>query len=159
MFVGDVAVSPNGRLVAFEGMAFAQSPGRQRDLWVMRSDGSNLRRVTDDPPAEHGIQWSPDGDTLVFVSGNQASHLATVRKDGSAYTVLEPDGMGDELFRQWDPFWSPDGAEIVFLGERFGMTNDLEFAAYVVAADGSHYRRLTEFEQDLRVWGWEPRSP
>lgn len=160
MFVQDVAVSPNGRLVAFQGTPVKKSPDRQTDVWVMRSDGSNLRQVTDDPTPEHRIQWSPDGTTLVFVWGNQATYVGTVRKDGSEYTALRPEGMHDEIFRQYDPFWSPDGAEIAFLGERFDDTGmHLEFAAYVVAADGSYYRRLTEFDQDLRVWGWEPGYP
>jgi hypothetical protein len=98
--------------------------------------------------------------TLAFVSGHQDSYIATVRRDGSDYTVLEPVGLDQELFRQWDLHWAPDGSEIAFLGERITMLgNDLEHAAYVVAADGSSYRRLTEFERGLRVWGWEPVAP
>lgn len=160
MYVYDLDVSPNGKLVAFAGMTIEEDPDRTIDVWVMRSDGSDLRRLTDDEPPEHGLEWSPDGATLVFVSGNQENRIVTVRRDGADYTVVEPVGMSEELFRRWDPHWSPDGTEIVFLGERFAMlSNDLEHAAYVVAADGSYYRRITEFEDGLLVWGWEPVAP
>lgn len=157
MFVRDVVVSPNGRLIAFQGMAVQESLDRQPDVWVMRRDGSNLRQVTDDVTAERGLQWSPDDQRLVFVWGDQSdNHLVTVHKDGGDYTIVEPEGMSDELFRVWDPSWSPDGTEIAFLGERLEAGSGSRYAAYVVAADGSSYRRLTEFEEDLRVWGWEP---
>lgn len=156
MYVDDVAVSPDGRLVAFVGMTAKETPDRQRDVWVMRSDGSRLRQVTDTVLAERALDWSPDGTKIAFVEGDQDTHITTVGKDGTGYTELEPIGMSEELFREWDPFWSPDGSEIAFLGERFAMIGGgFEYAAYVVAADGSSYRRLTEFERHLRVWGWE----
>lgn len=157
MYVDDIAVSPDGRFVAFVGMPYPVTEEGHRDVWVMGSDGSHLVQVTDDAPAEAGLEWSPDGATLVFVSGDQQTMIVTVGRDGSGRRALEPVGMSSEYFREYDPHWSPDGSEIVFLAERLRMlSNDFEYAAYVVAADGSYYRRVTEFERDLRVWGWKP---
>jgi Tol biopolymer transport system component len=157
VLVRDLAVSPNRKLIAFVGSPAEQTPDRRVDVWVMRTDGSNLRRVTDDAPVERDLDWSPDGTTLVFVSGDQDTQLTTVDKDGAGRTALEPAGMTGEYFREYDPHWSPDGTEIVFLAERKPvLSQGFDYAAYVVAADGSYYRRVTEFDQDLRVWGWEP---
>lgn len=160
MLVRDLALSPNRKLVAFVGMTAEETPGRHPDIWVMRSDGSNLRQVTDDELVERNLDWSPDGATLVFVSGDQDTQLSTIRRDGTERRVLEPAGMTEEYFREYDPYWSPDGTEIVFLAERLPLLSQgFDYAAYVVAADGSYYRRLTEFDRDLRVWGWEPVAP
>jgi Tol biopolymer transport system component len=61
--------SPDGTKIAF----YSTISGRF-ELWVMNSDGSNLRQLTNnDTPypvyADHGPSWLPDGQTLYFGSG------------------------------------------------------------------------------------------
>jgi TolB protein len=57
------AVSPNGKQVAF----MSQRDGNW-NIYVVSSDGTGLKQLTDDP-AEDGLPtWSPDGQVIAFVS-------------------------------------------------------------------------------------------
>ena len=39
------------------------------DVWLMNVDGSELKQVTTDGGDKNDLQWLPDGDTLIFISG------------------------------------------------------------------------------------------
>ncbi|HEU4746494.1 MAG TPA: protein kinase [Anaerolineales bacterium] len=39
------------------------------DIWLMNIDGSELKQVTTDGGDKNDLQWLPDGDTLIFISG------------------------------------------------------------------------------------------
>jgi dipeptidyl aminopeptidase/acylaminoacyl peptidase len=39
------------------------------DVWLMNLDGSELKQVTTDGGDKNDLQWLPDGDTLIFISG------------------------------------------------------------------------------------------
>jgi eukaryotic-like serine/threonine-protein kinase len=98
----DQALSPDGEWIAFT------TSGRE-DLFVVRSDGTGFRQLTDDAFRDRGVSWSPDGKRLAFYSNREGEYQAfTVRPDGSELkrvTAL-PGGL---TF----PSWSPDGAELV----------------------------------------------
>lgn len=61
--------SPDGTKIAY----YSSESGRY-ELWMMNSDGSNIRQMTDnDTPypayGDHGPAWLPNGQTLYFGSG------------------------------------------------------------------------------------------
>lgn len=62
--VGSVAVEPNGDRTAFVGLSGAGT----RDLYV--TDGTRVRRLTDDVYGERDVAWGPDG--LVYASDASA---------------------------------------------------------------------------------------
>jgi serine/threonine protein kinase len=39
------------------------------DIWVMGVEGSNLTQITKDGAAKKNLQWSPDGQSLFYISG------------------------------------------------------------------------------------------
>ena len=39
------------------------------DIWMMNVDGSELTQITTDGGDKNDLQWLPDGDTLIFISG------------------------------------------------------------------------------------------
>ena len=65
--------SPNGFWIAFTRKYLDEdrwSPGRQ--LWLMRSDGTEAKQITQDPEYNHfSISWSPDSTLLSFVRIDQ----------------------------------------------------------------------------------------
>jgi Tol biopolymer transport system component len=98
-------VSPDGEWVVF------RSVGGQEDLLLVRSDGTGLRKLTDDPHRDRGPSWSPDGKRIAFYSS----------RDGGKYEIwlINPDGSGlTQLTRTsgrgWFPWWSPDGKQISY---------------------------------------------
>jgi Tol biopolymer transport system component len=76
----------------------------QEDLVLLRSDGTETRRLTDDAFKDRMPSWSPDGRTLAFMS---------MRSGGWELWSIEADGSG---LRQLTDFkrrggwgvWSPD---------------------------------------------------
>jgi Tol biopolymer transport system component len=51
---------------------------------LLRADGSQRRRLTDDPFKDRNIAWSPDGTRLAFDSTRSSTwNIWTVRADGS----------------------------------------------------------------------------
>lgn len=132
--------SPDGSLIAFDTLG---------GIYVMEPDGSNLHRVTayEGAFACYDLQpsWSPDGSKLVFAvlcdGGNEG--IWTVNADGSGRRqLLAPHGDLTDLSQ---PSWSPDGTQIAFQGARsVGPDGDYEDDIYLMSADGSDVRRLTD---------------
>jgi TolB protein len=67
------AYSPDGFWIAFTRKYLDEgrwSLGRQ--LWLMRSDGTEARQITQDPEYNHfSISWSPDSSSLTFIRMDQ----------------------------------------------------------------------------------------
>ncbi len=79
----------------------------QEDVYVMRLDGTGLRKLTDDPAKDRRPVWSPDGRQLAFYSNRSGRYEAwTVDRDGSNLRQrTETAGSSSVIF----PTWSPDG--------------------------------------------------
>lgn len=101
--------SPDGTRIAFVRGGYAESTDddpspayANRNVWVVNSDGSGLRQVTDG--RWHGsADWSPDGQRLVTDSESRVVELGV---DGSDRRVLLEGEYGDQS-------WSPDGEALV----------------------------------------------
>jgi eukaryotic-like serine/threonine-protein kinase len=97
-------ISPDGRWVAFSTL------GGQEDLFVVRSDGTGYRQITDDAFHDRGPKWSPDGTRIAFYSDRSGRYETwAIRPDGS--------GRPEQLTRttgpsRWDSEWSPDGKKL-----------------------------------------------
>jgi Tol biopolymer transport system component len=103
--------------------------GDDQKLYVVNSDGSNLRAVATraqcDAEGQSRVEWSPDGKKLVYVGTDVPGQpdIYTVSVDGSSQPLqLTNDTENDVL-----PTWSPDGSKIAwssFPGDVFVMNSD-----------------------------------
>jgi Tol biopolymer transport system component len=107
-FESDPVWSPDGEWLAFTSRREA-IPG----VYVMRADGSGLRRVTGGSEPS----WSSDGRQLAFVSppppaDGTATTLTTIHVDGSNRRDVFQSSATIGSFQ--DPEWSPDGRRVAF---------------------------------------------
>lgn len=106
------AWSPKGDRIAFT----ADIDG-DYDIWSVRPDGSNLRRLTKAPGNDAHNSWSPDGKWIAFASARGGFkdeamlHPANPQPYGEIY-VMRSDGsdvreLTDEPFEKGTPAWRP----------------------------------------------------
>ena len=114
------------------------------DLYVVRQDGSGLKRLTRDKGSFEPA-WSPDGRRIVFASrraGTGAADLYVMSATGAAVrrlTKSNPTTM--QFLSNFDPTWS-QRAGIVFA--KTGIRNGLQEAdLWSIRPSGGPERRLT----------------
>jgi Tol biopolymer transport system component len=124
------AWSHDGKRIAFYSFALTH-PSRNPAVWVMDSDGSNLRRL-----AEHAISpsWSPNDRQIAFASNSDGHfQIYAMNSDGTHAHRLTEDKGEDSA-----PAWAPDGASIVFVSNREGEHP----ALFLMGPNGSDQHRL-----------------
>jgi len=116
------------------------SPICSWELFSARDDGSQPVQITDTAGCFRNMQpsWSPSGSSIAFVR--------TSASDAAIY-VIHPDGT--ELHRvagasAGEPVWSPDGSRIAYTNAEHANARYGGQEVFVVDADGSGERRLTE---------------
>ncbi len=100
------APSPDGKSIAFT------TGGAQEDVFVVNSDGTRMRQLTNDPARDRDLGWSPDGKVLYFNSNRTGSyHIWSIHADGSALTRVTDDGDYQRrgVTNTYAPVASPDG--------------------------------------------------
>lgn len=109
--------SPDGQEIAYV---------RDRDLFRVNRNGSDLKKLTSLPGTAFSLRWSPDGSRLRFTVGD------VVDKAG-VLSIWEVSAIGrglHPLFPHWSKppaeccgVWSPDGKYFVFEAARGGKTD------------------------------------
>jgi dipeptidyl aminopeptidase/acylaminoacyl peptidase len=116
--VGAVALSPDGRHLAYS-VAMRDEPGRPYgQLWVMDVTTQKSVRFGGDKDRSGGAVWSPDGKWIAFFGKLGDKHgLMIARPDGSDVTVLaSPEGTNSPLPGTGNEVaWSPDGKKIAYI--------------------------------------------
>jgi len=85
--------SPDGRSILFT--SHRDYPDNYTDVYVMRPDGSAVRRLTHN--RGYTPAWSPDGDSIVF----SAPGLFITDPDGGDIRALHTPGVGETSLPDW----------------------------------------------------------
>jgi Tol biopolymer transport system component len=100
-----LSVSPDGKW-----LVLANTGDRQEDIFICRTDGSDLRRLTNDAARDRAPVWSPDGGRIMFYSNRAGEYnIWSIRRDGSALHPMTDRQDGGLYF----PSFSPTGDRIV----------------------------------------------
>jgi Tol biopolymer transport system component len=136
-----------------KGYVWKLYPGYE--IFTANADGSDIKRITNNPGYDAEATLSPDGKTIIFTSLRDGDlDLYTMRADGSHVKRITK-----ELGYDGGAFFSRDGKRIVWRASR--PKTDAEVAAYrelvaesqirpmelelfVADADGKHPRQVTK---------------
>jgi Tol biopolymer transport system component len=144
--VGGVVWSPDGGMLAYSASLAGWNDDAYSDLFVVKADGSGVRRLTRTYADDWGPSWSPDGETIAFD-----------RNDDGLNWVYVLDATGGGVRRltpnyRWYPAWSPDG-RLAFVDSSGGV--------WVMNRDGSQKRRIARmapFNPSAAAWSPDGRS-
>ena len=147
------SVSRDGKLIAFQSAGRDRANTSQSRIYVMNGDGTNVRQLTFNVPADE-FQASevsdrhpvilPDGTRVAFISnrsvfthpGQQGGPSFQLRPDD--IYVVNTDGTGLQKVTSFQPnrdggaagssvvsvVWSPDGSRLAFRGVRMRTVGD-----------------------------------
>src|SRR5438445_8600289 len=97
-------VSPDGKWIAFSNI------GGQEDLFLARTDGSEIRQLTNDPEKDRGPSWSLDGKRIYFYSQRGKRYeICSIRPDGSGLRQVSHTSGAS----MWFPRIMPDGRALL----------------------------------------------
>ena len=147
------AVSPDGNMIVFTSLRDGDL-----DLYLMKSDGSGVRRITDGKGFDGGPFFSWDGEYIVYRShypdpgealDDYSSLLARnlMRPRRAEIYYMNSDGTGhtqvtDSGHANWSPFMHPDSDRIVFSSNQHDERGRT-FSLYMVKKDGTGLERIT----------------
>lgn len=110
-YAGDPQISPDGNQVIYRRTGFDIMKDRSRgNLWILNTDGTQHRKLTQNDGNESQARWSPDGKKIAYVaSTSQGSELFLYWVETGAIARLSqlensPSGLS----------WSPDGKWLSF---------------------------------------------
>jgi dipeptidyl aminopeptidase/acylaminoacyl peptidase len=113
--VRDPQCSPDGKYVAYVVSTIdVKGDKHSSHIWMVSTDGSSDRQVTESEQSEGSPQWSPDGKYLSFTSGRpgeaKGSQVWIMNREGGEAMQLTNVKGGLESYE-----WSPDSKTLALV--------------------------------------------
>jgi len=119
---------------------------RRLHLFVVDVASGRVDQLTDGNGYEHSIDWSPNGQELLFLTNRDADDDEFFNYDVYALKLADKSirRLSATESNEYHPQWSPDGRMIAFQATKRGLT-DRETTmedthVWVMNADGTHRR-------------------
>ncbi|MGE6743956.1 TolB family protein [Allorhizobium pseudoryzae] len=147
--------SPDGERFAYCGIR-----NDVFDIYSIRTDGTDERRLTAGEGRNDGPDYSADGRWIYFNSSRTGRmQIWRVPVDGGA-----AERMTDSPYGDWFPHPSPDGRKVIFLsydGDVFDHPRDLDVRIRMMDPDGSNVETLFDLfggQGTMNSPNWAPDS-
>lgn len=139
------AWSPDGLTIAF---AMSVGQPNEFEIFLLNTEGTNARQISSGLLGVGGsLDWSPDGKTLLIYAGPPGDKdIFTLDIAAGNWRQLTDGGNNAASA------YSPDGQFIVFNSLR----NDDQADLFIMRADGSELRQLTDNPEPDWQPHWEP---
>ena len=149
----------DGKSLAFDSSRTDHTPNdavHVNDVFVMKPDGSDVKKLTDSKGVSGDAAWSPTGSLIAFDADRGS------RRGLSAIYVMDTNGR--RLRRITDPRpplsdykprFSPDGTHLVFSRAR-GTADHAPAALFTVRLDGTGLHQLTSYALRVDDSDWSP---
>jgi len=130
-------------------IAFVRKVSGGDAVFVADATGERQARLTPEAMAEvPGVNWSPDGTKLAFVS---LDRIWIAKTDGSGASRLDLGDISAIVELAWRP---PDGRELILAGVQDGKTR-----LFVVRLDGTGLERISPIDGNDLAFQWVTPSP
>ena len=119
------------------------------DIYVIDTNGENLRNLTNHPARDYIAAWAPNGRAFAFVSerdGNAEIYLMKLNETEPRRLTNRPES---DIF----PAWSPDGNWIAFTSRKRNTTSR---SIYKIDVNGEHLQQLTAEKGYTSGPAWSP---
>jgi Tol biopolymer transport system component len=157
---GSAHGDPQSVTNSFTGVGYARFAADAQRLAIMAYSRSNelslapFDPITAKAGAETAVRsqslgWcsaSPSADWFACTSRGAQEDIVLIRPDGSETVRLT-----DDVVKDRNPTWSPDGSRIGFMSTRSG-----EWELWSVRPDGSDLKQMTDLRADTTVAVWSP---
>ncbi|MGF1579803.1 MAG: biopolymer transporter Tol [Gemmataceae bacterium] len=134
------AYSADGKQIVF---CSNRSGKENLELYIMNSDGTNVRQLTDAPKCYNGGPFfSPDGKRVIFRSDRE-------KKDHLQLYVINSDGTGEKALTDnlnwvyWAPYWYKDSKHIVYTAANHAVPGRPNYDLYWMNIETGKTVRLT----------------
>jgi Tol biopolymer transport system component len=132
--------SPDGKKIVF---CSNRSGAENLELFIMDSDGKNVRQLTKAPGCYNGGPFfSPDGKRVIFRSDRS-------KKDHLQLYVINTDGTGERALTNdldwvcWGPYWYSDNKHIVYAGANHNVPGRPNYDIYWMDVETGKKTRIT----------------
>lgn len=169
--------SPDGKWIAFasnraayteklsveDQKIFQQDPSYMMDIYLMKEDGTQVKRLTDAKGYDGGPFFSADGKKITwrrFAPHGATAEIYTMNVDGS-----EQKPITHMKSMSWAPYYHPSGDYIIFASSVLGYAN---FELFIVDAAGTKpsvrvtfndgFDGLASFSPDGTQMTWSRRN-
>jgi dipeptidyl aminopeptidase/acylaminoacyl peptidase len=118
--LGMTAVSPDGKWLGYSVMTVdLDANTKTSELWIQPIAGSDPHKLEVGLPGDDGIQFSPDGHSVLFLSGREmaAQHVYIADFDSATGITSNPRRVGGIWGGEDNAQWSPDSQSIAFTAE------------------------------------------
>ncbi|MDE0636707.1 MAG: hypothetical protein OXI43_12790 [Candidatus Poribacteria bacterium] len=127
-------------------ISFYSTHTGQSDIYIIDTNGKNLRNLTNHPAGDYCTTWAPDGRSFAFMSERDGNGEIYIKK----FNVAQARRLTNHPELDYGPAWSPDGNWIAFGSKRTGGGH-----IYKIDINGKNLQKLTDQGDNLSP-AWSP---